>query len=156
MTTDELLAEIRERGFQILLKDNQPILRGDKTKLTPTLRAVLRWHRDKLIAHLTPKDAWRAREWSWLPPTEEAPPTHRYTETPDNEWLWAHAGRYPVGARWWRYVGDDLWHEIPREEISHERSRVRETLAEHAGGVGPLWGDIGSERGANDASRAGF
>lgn len=54
MTTEELLEEVRSRGLDVVLADGQPRVRGDRTRLSPTLLAVLRWHKGAIVERLTP------------------------------------------------------------------------------------------------------
>lgn len=54
MTTEELLEEVRSRGLDVVLADGQPRVRGDRSRLSPTLLAVLRWHKQAIIERLTP------------------------------------------------------------------------------------------------------
>ena len=54
MTTDELLEEVQARGLKLVLADGEPRLRGDRSRVSPTLLAVLRWHRPAIVERLTP------------------------------------------------------------------------------------------------------
>jgi hypothetical protein len=54
MTTEELLEEVQARGLKVVLADGEPRLRGDRSRLSPTLLAVLRWHRPAIVERLTP------------------------------------------------------------------------------------------------------
>lgn len=52
MTTEELLEEVRARGLKVVLADGEPRLRGDRSRLSPTLLAVLKWHRPAIVERL--------------------------------------------------------------------------------------------------------
>jgi hypothetical protein len=54
MTTEELLEEVQARGLKVVLADGEPRLRGDRSRLSPTLLAVLKWHRPAIVERLTP------------------------------------------------------------------------------------------------------
>lgn len=96
MSTDEILEEIASRGLSLVLVDGRPTLRGDRTKVTPNLLAVLRWHREKIVQRLA---ASAPREWLWRT-------GHRYREEADDR----HPAEWnPVGANWWRRQGESGW-----------------------------------------------
>lgn len=57
MTTDELLKIVEARGLKVKLQNGQPVLvreHGDQSA-TPKLLAVLKRHRDRIIAKLSPQ-----------------------------------------------------------------------------------------------------
>jgi hypothetical protein len=64
MTTEELLEEVQARGLKVVLADDGPRLRGDRSRLSPTLMAVLKWHRPAIVERL--KEAIRPE-----PPPED-------------------------------------------------------------------------------------
>lgn len=52
MTTDEAIKTLEEVGLMVKLKDGVPVLVGDRAKVTPTLLAMLRWHRKAIVERL--------------------------------------------------------------------------------------------------------
>lgn len=103
MTTDELLAELADRGLTLILGEDGPRLRGPRTMATPTLLAVLRWHREEITRRL---GGLPEREWLWRT-------GHRYRARPHrDDW-------HPVGAWWWRYPTETGWRVVPgREQVA--------------------------------------
>lgn len=145
MTTEEVLRELERRGFKVELKDGKPALVGDRQKATTALLAVLRWHREAIAERLRPSeqtvvlDSEPAPEASVGDPEPVSRETqagareflwrdgHHYVETPDNEWLWGRADRWPVGAWWWK-AESTSW--TPTEDASHVAGIDSVTLSE--------------------------
>src|SRR4051794_24237528 len=50
MTTAEVLSIVKARGLRVEIKEGRPILCGKKEELTPALLAVLKRHREKILA----------------------------------------------------------------------------------------------------------
>ena len=99
MTTDQLLAELGERGLSVVLKDGLPRLCGDRSQATPPLLAVLRWHREEIVRRLNPPPPKPRRQWLWRD-------GHRHTEDE------AGTEPDPVGAWWWRHEGETAWRVV--------------------------------------------
>lgn len=110
MTTDAVLAELARRGLQPELRDGRPVLRGDKDRMTPRLRAVLSWHREEIVKRLMPKPV---REWLWRS-------GRRYRESPEDSWLYGREDRHPSGAWWWRFEGEDEWRAVEGRPVEGE------------------------------------
>ena len=55
MNTKQLLQLVAERGLKIELVDGRPVLRGaaNNPKVTDRLLAVLKFHRERIIAQLS-------------------------------------------------------------------------------------------------------
>jgi hypothetical protein len=106
MTTQELLAELQRRGLRVVLREDGELgLRGIKEQVTGTLLRVLGWHKGSIREHLL---ASAPREWLWRD-------GHTYREQEGewkDEWLCGHAERHPVGAWWFRHVGQTTWQPI--------------------------------------------
>lgn len=129
LTLSVILDEVKARGLSLALADGTPRLRGDPAMITSTLLGVLKRRRDEVIALLreeqglppapggaeaTPAPAPSPapvvlpspREWLWYS-------GHRHIEGPDDPWLFGHADRHPVGAWFWRCVGEGNWRPVP-------------------------------------------
>jgi len=106
MTLDELLEIVEERGLSVTLgPDGQPRLRGPKEEATPALVEMLRLCRDDIIERLRPAhDTYQVQECRWR---NGHVGTH---SNPEQGW--------PVGAGWWRPVGETKWQPIPGREVS--------------------------------------
>jgi hypothetical protein len=104
MSTDELLAIIRDRGLNVVLRpDGSPALRGAgdlSQEASPRLLRVLRLpaHREAIVARLTPPPC---RQWLWKY-------GHRFTEPEPGAPGW-----HPAGAWWWRTEGEKEWQAVP-------------------------------------------
>lgn len=79
--------------------------------------AQQKWRQKEEPQPIPEESKERLREWVWT--NEE----HHYIETPDNEWLYGHPERHPVGAIRWRYLGETQWHDITREEGNGPNTR---------------------------------
>lgn len=93
MTIEEVLAEIKERRLRVVQRHGQVMLRGDRVQVTPTLLAVLRWHKDEIARHAVVQG--REKVWD----LEDGSRVHGYEGDPD-----------PASAWCWRYADDDIWH----------------------------------------------
>lgn len=102
MTTDEVLAVLRERGLEVVLKDGEPALRGNAAEATPKLLRVLKLHRAEILRRLLPHPL---REWLWRT-------GHRDTECPTDA-KYGDPAHHPAGAWWWRMRGEEGWHAVP-------------------------------------------
>jgi hypothetical protein len=103
VTTEQIIALVRQRGLAFTLKDGRPLLVGPKAEATPALMHALKWHREDIVAHLL---ATAPREWLWRD-------GHRYTESPDDGGTFGRADWHPVGAWWWRKQGETAWEAVP-------------------------------------------
>lgn len=97
MTTHDLIALMKKRGVNVVLgEDGAPRLTGRVSEVTPAIKKVLKFHRQRIIDSLQ-------------------------TQLP-SECRWANGfvGRhwftdqgFPTGAGWWRKLGDAEWQPIP-------------------------------------------
>jgi hypothetical protein len=105
VTTDDVLAVVKERGLEVVLRpDGRPALRGPgnlRQEATERLLRVLRLpvHRETILARLRPA---APRQWLWRS-------GHRFTETEPSSF----DGGHPTGAWWWRPKGDSCWRPVP-------------------------------------------
>ncbi len=114
MSTDELLILLEDWGLGVAMKeDGTPVVKGDKSTLTPELKRVLAFHREEIVKRLEPP-----------PPTALACPPDGATI----ECLWddGEIRSYPDGV-WpsqpvaWRLPGVTAWHRL--REAQPERWR---------------------------------
>lgn len=52
MSLEKLKAILAARGFSLVLRDGQPVLRGPRSLATPVLMRVVGFYRDELISEL--------------------------------------------------------------------------------------------------------
>lgn len=119
MTTDEVMQELKARGFSLELNENgEPRLLGNKDMLTLALKKVLHWHRDEIVRRLKLlPPPYRPRQWLW-------PSGHVWTEQPF-EFLWQKEGEHAVGA-WWVRHGKGPWQAVPGSPGADNMHRVDE------------------------------
>jgi hypothetical protein len=114
-TPEEFLSFVNSQRWEIRLKDGRPALRVPD-RSDPVAVALARMlarepYRTNVLkaAGLTGRApqqaAYRPREWRWRF-------GQTYIEMPENEWLWQHENRHPVGA-WWFRRGDETWKSVP-------------------------------------------
>lgn len=104
MTTDEILAVLKDRGLAVVCDDGGNLaLRGDKAQATPALLRVLAFHKGELVERFRPKPAM---ELLW-----PGPPPYQGDGCVSPHWF-PDAG-WPCGAKFWRYVGETEWQPIP-------------------------------------------
>lgn len=58
MTTDQVLAILKDRGLRVIWSEGELRVRGSRNEVTPALLDVLRLHKPELLARLRPKP-WR-------------------------------------------------------------------------------------------------
>lgn len=111
MTTQQVLSIVEARGLKVVIVDGRPALRGPKDEATPHLLAVLKRHREKILAlhgienapggAQAVQDEGRSVECRW--------------STGHVETHWIKDG-FPLGAQWWRGPEDTEWREIPEAD----------------------------------------
>ncbi len=107
MSTEELLQIVKDRGLSVAIQDGQPVLRpAGSPAATARLMAVLKLHRERIVAQLTRRSAFDGPEAAGpvellFPGTGLIAP-HAF---PEHGW--------PVGAYFWRTAGADAWQPIP-------------------------------------------
>jgi hypothetical protein len=127
MTTEEILGVLAERGLSVVCgPDGVPRLRGRRDRVTPTLLAVLRWHRAALAARFAGTAATSAptESESRPEPQPEATPETPEAAPRPRQWRWPgnlimpdfppDKGGVPSGATHWRYWGETEWKEVGR------------------------------------------
>jgi hypothetical protein len=121
MLLERVLEIVKERGLSIRLKpDGNPGLFGPKAEASAALLGTLKLFRGEIVEMLKkeapPSDPLAA------PPPAEIPDFARPIEC-----LWANGYRgshsfpesgWPIGSRYWRYVGESNWRRIPGVKLS--------------------------------------
>jgi hypothetical protein len=103
MTTQEVLKIVEARGLRVEVSNGQPVLRGETSQATPRLVAVLRRHRDRVLAALGVQAAAVASAGAAVECRWSNGHVERYTL----------ADGFPLGAVAWRNVGEADWREVP-------------------------------------------
>lgn len=103
-----LVEVLKRRGLSVGLDPaGRPVLRGPTEEKTPAILSMLSAYRAELIERLGLElSTAKLREWLWRD-------GHRYTEDAE-----APKADHPVGATWWRYVGESGWRLI-EERLHH-------------------------------------
>ncbi len=102
MSTDDLLAELAERGLAIAFVGGNPTLRGPAEAATPVLIRVLKRHREEIVRRLAPPPP---REWLWRTGYVEV-------ERPGSP-TWGKPDAHKDTAFWWRKQGQSGWQPVP-------------------------------------------
>lgn len=120
MTAAELFDIVKERGLTIRVNDNgQAVVSGSPERMTPALVAALKTHRAEIITFLGFG-------------TKPVKPV-QCEIAPDTECLWPGNGYvgphyfpglgYPVGAFFFRKIGETDWQPIPGRTWNEETKR---------------------------------
>lgn len=119
MKAEKLFEIVQDRGLKIMVRDGTPIVCGDKERMTPALIETLKAHRSEILEYLG------------LGITPVKPITH--DKEPDTECFWPgneYIGPlyfpelgYPVGAYFYRKIGETDWSAIPGRTWDAETKR---------------------------------
>ncbi len=111
MTTDALLALLSDRGLAVVaLEGGQLALHGPRTEATPSLLAVLAFHKAELSRRLGVGEQAEPEAEECAPGAQAEPAECDLWRA---EYLWRFGHRFeqslllpaPVGAWWWRFAG---------------------------------------------------
>jgi hypothetical protein len=95
-----VLDVVGERGLELAIgMDGAPRVSGPSTEITDGLRLALKANRKEILAYLKSQGAEQPKECLWK--TGHISPH------------WFSGSAWPVGAFWWRYVGETEWRGIP-------------------------------------------
>lgn len=145
MTVDEIVELVEERGLHIEVSYlGVPSIVGPSEEVTPALLAVLKLYRDEIVQALRPAPP---REWLWRF-------GQQYREDP-RDTTYGHEDRHPVGAWWWRRMGDTGWRPVPGRTPPGARLPEGEVAHEEGGQLGPGPGPDGDPGGTTGGPDAG-
>ena len=117
MKAKDLLAIVERRGLTLTISNGQPVIRGDKKKMTPAIVEALKMHRFEMLQHLglaIPVDPPGVQEQviELLWPGNDYVSKHWFPEV-----------GFPVGAYFYRQSGSQEWLPIPGRMWDKDRKR---------------------------------
>ena len=131
MTTDEVLAVLKDRGLSVTLANGQPKVAGPREQLTSELLRVLKLHRDEIIRRLGGDPTAPPASTAPEPTTQEtAPEPEPAVEPPPVPPLGRRLYYYdlhglacgPTDAYAWTWEGGPRWFHVTEYPVPLTRA----------------------------------
>ena len=108
-TLAEVLQFLSEQQLQLRWRDGRPCLHGPREH---PLR--------ELIAKFLSREPLRSEIVSYLQQQQAQPEARLREFRYRNGSTWCYAGEgWPSGALWWRWYGEEQWHDVPEHPNKH-------------------------------------